>query len=82
MSRGLSNYNSTSEDDDMAENHSKSTPKRCESTKSTVINMKNRKSEERDRKHHLDRRNDRDSLSRFVYKLLLLLLLQTYLFGI
>lgn len=48
----------------MTESNVKSKSDRCESTKSTVINAKNRKSEDRDRIHRQDRRRSRDSSSR------------------
>lgn len=64
---GLCDYDLSSEEDgEVSESNSKSVSGRCESTKSSVINVKNRKSEERDRKYRRDRRRSRNSSPRFV----------------
>lgn len=63
---GLCNYDSSSDDTEVAETNSKPTSDRNENTKSGVIHGKNRKSEERDRMNRPDKRRSRDSSLRFV----------------
>lgn len=63
---GLCNYDSSSDDTEVAETNSKPTSDRNENTKLGVIHGKNRKSEERDRMNRPDKRRSRDSSLRFV----------------